>query len=123
MLSKFSLSMFRSEEPGLAKNLGVRPLGDNRAWYRSGAAARPFNAVRKRIPTLFARATMFIMQTAERFLATLRAHEVELRQAGLRFLSLFGSLTRGERKTGSNIDLAAEGYHNEITGIVQLDFR
>jgi hypothetical protein len=105
MLSKFSLSMFRSEEPGLAKNLGVRPLGDNRAWYRSGAAARPFNAVRKRIPTLFARATMFIMQTAERF------------------LSLFGSLTRGERKTGSNIDLTAEGYHNEITGIVQLDFR
>ena len=27
----------------------------------------------KRIPTLFARATMFIMQTAERVLATLRA--------------------------------------------------
>jgi hypothetical protein len=73
MLSKFSLNMFRSEEPGLAKNLGFRPLGDNRAWYRSGAAARQLNAVRKRIPTLFARATMFIMQTAERFLATLRA--------------------------------------------------
>src|ERR1700724_3621401 len=46
---------------------------DNRAWYRSGAAAPPVNAVRKRIPPLFARATMFIMQTAERVLATLRA--------------------------------------------------
>jgi predicted nucleotidyltransferase len=66
---------------------------------------------------------MFIMQTAERFLATLRAHEVELRQAGLRSLSLFGSLARGGTKTGSDIDLAAGGYHNEITGIVQLDFR
>jgi predicted nucleotidyltransferase len=48
---------------------------------------------------------------------------VELRQAGLRTLSLFGSLTRGEREMGSNIDLAAGGNHNEITGIVQLDFR
>jgi UTP:GlnB (protein PII) uridylyltransferase len=85
-------------------------------------SAHAFNGVRKRIPTLFARATMFIMQTAERVLATLRAHEVELRQAGLRSLSLLGSLARGELKTGSDIDLAAGGHENEITGIVQLDF-
>jgi uncharacterized membrane protein len=31
------------------------------------------------------------MQTAERVIAKLRAHEAELRQAGLRSLSLFGS--------------------------------
>jgi uncharacterized protein len=51
---------------------------------------------------------MFVMQTAERVIATLRAHEEELRQAGLRSLSLFGSVARGETETDSNIDLAAE---------------
>ena len=35
---------------------------------------------------------MFVMQTAERVIETLRAHEKELRQAGLRSISLFGSL-------------------------------
>jgi predicted nucleotidyltransferase len=38
----------------------------------------------------------------------LRAHEAELRQAGLRSLSLFGSVARGETETDSDIDLAAE---------------
>ena len=74
-------------------------------------------------PPLFARATIFIMQTAERVLATLRAHEVELRQAGVRSLSLFGSLAHGETETGSEIDLAAGGHENEITGVVQVDFQ
>ena len=48
------------------------------------------------------------MHTAERVVATLRAHEAELRQAGLRSLSLFGSVARGETETDSDIDLAAE---------------
>ena len=48
------------------------------------------------------------MQTAERVIATLRAHEAELRQAGLRSISLFGSVARGETETDSDIDLAAE---------------
>jgi predicted nucleotidyltransferase len=48
------------------------------------------------------------------------AHDVELRQ---RSLSLFGSLARGETKTGSDIDFAAGGHENEIAGIVQLDFQ
>jgi len=48
------------------------------------------------------------MHTAERVVATLRAHEAELRQAGLRSLSLFGSVARGESETDSDIDLAAE---------------
>jgi uncharacterized protein len=38
----------------------------------------------------------------------LRAHETELRQAGLRSLSLFGSVARGETEVDSDIDLAAE---------------
>jgi uncharacterized protein len=57
---------------------------------------------------LFGRATMFVMHKAERVIATLRAHEEELRQAGLRSLSLFGSLARGETEMDSDIDLAAE---------------
>ena len=51
---------------------------------------------------------MFVMHTAERVIATLRAHEEELRQAGLRSLSLFGSIARGETETDSDVDLAAE---------------
>ena len=53
---------------------------------------------------------MLVMQTAERVIATLRAHEEELRQAGLRSLSLFGSVARGETEmdSDSDIDLAAE---------------
>ena len=48
------------------------------------------------------------MHTAERIIATLRAHEAELRRAGLRSVSLFGSVARGETETDSDIDLAAE---------------
>ena len=51
---------------------------------------------------------MFVMHTAERVIAMLRAHEGELRRAGLRSLSLFGSVARGETEMDSHIDLAAE---------------
>jgi uncharacterized protein len=45
---------------------------------------------------------------AEHVIATLRAHEAELRQAGIRRLSLFGSLARGDAEADSDVDLAAE---------------
>jgi predicted nucleotidyltransferase len=45
---------------------------------------------------------------AEHVIATLRAHEAELRRAGIRRLSLFGSVARGEAEGDSDIDLAAE---------------
>lgn len=45
---------------------------------------------------------------AERVIATLRAHEAELRQAGICRLSLFGSVARGDATADSDIDLAAE---------------
>ena len=45
---------------------------------------------------------------AEHVIATLRAHEAELRRAGIRRLSLFGSVARGDAEAGSDIDLAAE---------------
>jgi predicted nucleotidyltransferase len=46
--------------------------------------------------------------TAEKVIATLRAHEAELRAAGIRTLSLFGSVARGEARQDSDIDLVAE---------------
>jgi uncharacterized protein len=45
---------------------------------------------------------------AEHVIAVLRAHEAELRQAGIRRLSLFGSVARGDAETDSDVDLAAE---------------
>ncbi len=45
---------------------------------------------------------------AEHVIATLRAHEAELRQAGIRRLSLFGSVARGDAGADSDVDLAAE---------------
>ena len=45
---------------------------------------------------------------AERVIAALRAHEAELRAAGIRRLSLFGSVARGDDEADSDVDLAAE---------------
>jgi predicted nucleotidyltransferase len=45
---------------------------------------------------------------AEHVIAALRAHEAELRQAGIRRLSLFGSVARGDAEADSDVDLAAE---------------
>jgi len=45
---------------------------------------------------------------ADRVIATLRAHEAELRRAGIRHLSLFGSVARGDAEATSDVDLAAE---------------
>jgi uncharacterized protein len=46
--------------------------------------------------------------TADEIIAILRAHESELRRAGVRRLSLFGSAARGEANATSDIDLVAE---------------
>jgi len=45
---------------------------------------------------------------ADQVIATLRAHEAELRAAGIRRLSLFGSVARGDDEAGSDVDLAVE---------------
>lgn len=46
--------------------------------------------------------------SAEEVIATLRAHEAELRAAGIRRLSLFGSVARGDSGPESDVDLAVE---------------
>ena len=45
---------------------------------------------------------------ADRIIEVLRAHESELRRAGIRHLSLFGSCARGDADANSDIDLAVE---------------
>ena len=47
------------------------------------------------------------IETAERVLAVLRAHEAELRAAGITRLSLFGSVGRGDAEAESDVDLIA----------------
>lgn len=46
--------------------------------------------------------------TANHVIAILRAHEAELRRAGIRRLSLFGSFARGDAERESDMDFAAE---------------
>ena len=57
---------------------------------------------------------------AEHVIATLRAHEAELRQAGIRHLSLFGSVARGDAEADSDVDLAAELVPEACIGLFAL---
>ncbi len=45
---------------------------------------------------------------ADEVIAILRAHEPELRAAGIKRLSLFGSVARGDHEADSDVDLAVE---------------
>ncbi len=58
---------------------------------------------------------------AEQVIATLRAHEVELRQAGIIRLSLFGSVARGDAEVDSDVDLAAELDPEASIGLFALE--
>jgi len=55
----------------------------------------------------------------EQVIATLRAHEPELKAAGVVRLSLFGSTARGDRRPDSDIDLLTA--FNETRRISLLD--
>jgi predicted nucleotidyltransferase len=58
--------------------------------------------------------------SAERVIATLREHESELRHAGIRHLSLFGSVARGDAEADSDVDLFAEFDPAAGIGLVRL---
>ena len=45
---------------------------------------------------------------AEDVIARLQAHQAELHRAGIRHLSLFGSVARGDSTVDSDVDLVAE---------------
>lgn len=54
---------------------------------------------------------------------TLRTHETELRALGVRRLSLFGSLARGDAQAGSDVDLAItleDGHRLGLFGFAAL---
>ena len=53
-------------------------------------------------------------------IAALRAHDVELRRAGIRHLSLFGSVARDEASAASDIDLAADLDPDAHIGLFRL---
>ncbi len=56
----------------------------------------------------------------EHIIAALRAHDAELRGAGIRHLSLFGSVARGEAGDASDIDLAVELDPSARVGLFRL---
>lgn len=67
-----------------------------------------------------------MMDPANDVISILRAHEAELRQAGIRRLSLFGSVARGNAEAGSDIDLAAEfepAAHMDLFRLTALERR
>jgi len=51
--------------------------------------------------------------TAEAVLAVLRAHEAELRAAGVTRLSIFGSVARGDATPESDVDVVVGLAHRE----------
>lgn len=65
-------------------------------------------------------------ELADHVIATLRSHEAELRRAGIRHLSLFGSVARGDSDASSDIDLAAEfdpAAHMDLFRLTALERR
>jgi uncharacterized protein len=58
--------------------------------------------------------------TADAVVAVLRAHEAELRAAGLHRISLFGSVARGRAGADSDIDLVAELDPDARIGLIRL---
>ncbi len=53
-------------------------------------------------------------------IATLWAHEAELRQAGIHHLALFGSIACGDAKDDSDVDLVAEFDPASAMDLIQL---
>ena len=60
---------------------------------------------------------------AEDVVATLRAHETDLRAAGIQSLALFGSVARGDADPDSDVDLAVKfdpAARISLIGLVRL---
>ena len=54
----------------------------------------------------------------EQVIATLRAHEPELKAAGITHLHLHGSVVRGEDGPQSDVDLAAQFDRKKVRGML-----
>lgn len=60
------------------------------------------------------------METSDRIVAALQAHEPELRAAGIHALSIFGSVARGEDNAGSDVDVVVRLDPDAHVGLVRL---
>ena len=58
--------------------------------------------------------------TRDEVTAVLRAHEAELRAAGIEALDLFGSVARGEERPDSDVDLACRLTEDAKIGLFQF---
>jgi predicted nucleotidyltransferase len=58
-------------------------------------------------------------RTLEEVLATLRAHESELRRMGVSHVAVFGSVARGEARAESDIDVLVELDEDRPMGIFE----
>ena len=56
----------------------------------------------------------------ERVISTLRAHESELKNAGILRLSLFGSTARNESNSSSDVDLLAAFDANRLLSLLDI---
>lgn len=66
----------------------------------------------------------FTFMKRDQVIATLRAHEPELREAGIVRLSLFGSTVRGDERSHSDIDLLAafdEGNRLSLIDVLRIE--
>jgi uncharacterized protein len=61
-----------------------------------------------------------IAPPAEAVIATLRAHDAELRQSGIRHIAVSGSVARGESQLASDIDLVVELDPTAQVGLFRL---
>ena len=60
--------------------------------------------------------------TRDEAIVRLRAGEPELRSMGIERLSLFGSVARGEERSGSDVDLAAVMDYDRVRSLGPLGF-
>ena len=58
--------------------------------------------------------------TKDDALSRLKAHEIELKQAGLRSLYLFGSMSRGTADKDSDIDLLCDLQDSDDFGLLEF---
>jgi predicted nucleotidyltransferase len=61
---------------------------------------------------------MALTAMKESIKAALRAHEAELKEAGITRLHLHGSVVRGEARPDSDVDLAAVFDRSKVRGIL-----
>jgi len=67
-----------------------------------------------------------VCSSADDVIATLRAHEADLRAAGIKSLSLFGPIARGEADPEDDVDLAVTfdpAAHIGLIGLNSLERR